>query len=148
MKRCILLLAFLLGIGGQSLSAQNAGRGIGLGIVLGDPTGIDAKLWISRVNAIDAMLGFGDENFHVDYLWHKFGLFNVRRGRLPLYYGIGAAMHFSRDTALGVRVPVGISYLFPRDPVDIFFEIAPVVYLVTKADLAITAGIGVRFFFD
>ena len=145
-KRFVLSLFILCGLGIQGNCAPNS-DGVGIGIVVGDPTGFAAKFWINHINAVDVMVGFGDENFHIDYLWHKFGVFPVSSGRLPLYYGFGGAAHFGKHPDIGVRVPFGITYLFPHDPIDIFFEIAPVIYVANRSELDLTAGAGIRFFF-
>jgi len=49
---------------------------------------------------------------------------------------------------VGVRVPVGISYLFDSVPVDLFLEVAPVVDLVPSTGLGWNSGIGIRYYFQ
>ena len=55
-----LLAAFLLAAGARSASATEVGYGrkIGLGFVLGDPTGLSGKYWVGPTNAFDFALGF------------------------------------------------------------------------------------------
>jgi hypothetical protein len=144
MKKSILVLVLTVSLAAGSAWPQN--RGVGLGVVVGEPFGITAKLWLDRRAAVDLALGFGDENFHADYIVHNFRLFNVRRGRLPLFYGVGFAARFSKDS-LGVRVPVGLSYLFPSDPLDIFFEIVPLVYVVNNPEFVVAGALGIRYYF-
>jgi hypothetical protein len=48
---------------------------------------------------------------------------------------------------VGVRVPVGLSYIFDDAPVDIFVEIAPTIDFVPDVRGEITGGIGIRFWF-
>jgi hypothetical protein len=44
-------------------------------------------------------------------------------------------------------VPIGLAYLFPNIPLDIFAEIGPVVHLAPETGFALTGAIGVRYFF-
>lgn len=139
-------------------------RGLGVGVIVGEPTGISIKKWISDERAIDAALAWSfSENdsfqFHADYLIHNFGLLNIEPAdhRLPVYYGIGARVKLrdsnndrgrnNDDTLIGIRVPFGISYIFKDEPFDIFAEIVPVLDVVPDTDFDINAAIGVRFYF-
>ena len=74
-------------------------------------------------------------------------MFRVQRGELPLYYGIGGRIKDEFDTKLAMRGVVGLDYLFARAPVDIFFEVAPMLDLTPSTDFEIGAGIGARFYF-
>ncbi len=151
--------------------AQNSG--FGLGIIIGDPTGITGKYWISGRSAIDGAIAWSmqGENLHLhgDYLLHKFDLIKVQKGSLPLYYGIGARFklgdhdshddhnshhphddHDSRhhhDDLFGIRIPVGLDYLFGSDPLDIFLELVPILDLVPDTEVNFNAAIGFRYFF-
>ncbi len=133
-----------------NVSAQDSG--FGLGIIVGEPTGISAKLWTGQSTAIDGAVAwsFGRNeamHIHVDYLFHYFNLFNIEKGKLPLYFGIGGRVKLADDTKVGVRIPVGIDYMFSNAPVDIFLEVVPLLNLVPDTEFDINAGIGVRFFF-
>jgi len=77
-------------------------------------------------------------------------LIQVDKGRLPFYYGIGGRMKFSEnnnDNFIGVRVPFGLAYIFETAPVDIFFELVPVLDLAPDTDFDFNAALGVRYFF-
>lgn len=136
------------------LSAANAqSKGIGLGLIVGEPTGISFKYWTGSTTAFDAALAwsFIDEGaFHIhgDYIFHNMRLISVPEGTLPFYYGIGARLKTSHDSRLGVRVPLGLAYLFNSAPVDIFLEIVPILDLTPKTDFSINAAIGARYFFN
>jgi len=137
-----------------ALSSQNftQDKGIGIGIILGEPTGISAKYWTHSTGAFDgaAAWSFIDEgafHIHVDYLLHNFDLIKVPEGRLPFYYGIGGRIKASKDARIGARVPLGLAYLFNNAPVDIFLEIVPLLDLVPKTSFTINAAIGARYYF-
>jgi len=132
-------------------SAASQGN-FGLGIILGEPTGVSAKLWITDRSAVDmaAAWSFSDEeafHLHADYLLHNFDLISVSKGRLPIHFGVGARVKFQDESALGIRVPVGLTYIFDGAPIDIFFEIVPILDLIPDTEFEANAAIGARFFF-
>jgi hypothetical protein len=124
----------------------------GVGAVVGDPTGFSGKIWSNDRNAVDFALAWSldDErsfDFHADYLIHDYTVFNVTHGKLPLYYGIGGRLMDARDTHVGLRGVIGLDYLFSRSPLDLFFEIAPVLDMTPETAMDLEAGIGMRFYF-
>ncbi len=142
--------------------------GIGVGLMVGTPTGISAKFWTSNVNAIDLGIGWSNNgtwthlgngyayyytqsllHIQVDYVWHAFHVIRSQE-RLPLYYGFG--LHFDSGntvpTAIGVRGVGGIDWMPRTVPLDVFLEVAPVFYVAPTAGLGFDAGLGARFFFQ
>jgi len=141
----LFLLVFL-----STVKAQSSG--VGLGLIVGEPTGVSFKYWTGSTTAIDAALAWsfidgGAFHIHGDYLFHNMRLISVPEGLLPFYYGIGARIKTANDTKLGVRVPLGLAYLFQSAPVDIFLEIVPILDLTPKTDFAINAALGARYYF-
>lgn len=150
MKKFILIAAVFIILTNLTLS-QN--RGFGLGIVLGEPTGLSAKLWTGSSNAFDfaaawSFKGDGQLLLQADYVWHSFDLIRVSSGRLPLYYGIGGRIIFADDPLLGIRIPLGLNYQFASAPIDIFAEIVPILDLIPSTDFDLGGGLGVRFWFN
>jgi hypothetical protein len=132
--------------------AQAAQGGqFGLGIIAGDPSGLSGKLWLNETNALDFIAGFSiiDDyiSLNVDYVWHEFGLIPVSRGRLPLYYGMGVWTSVARHAVIGARGIVGLEYLFPSAPLDVFVEIGPGASILPETDFGLSGGLGMRFFF-
>ena len=84
-----------------------------------------------------------------DYLWHAFDLFKVEEGWLPLYYGIGGRLELVErgDDHVGIRVPVGLSYIFPSRRVDLFMEIVPRLDLTPDTNFDTGGAIGARYYF-
>jgi hypothetical protein len=130
----------------------------GAGVILGEPTGASLKYWLNDTMAIDGAIGasFNDDNdddsdfyLHSDILWHNFDLLKVPKGQLPVYFGVGALVRFrdDEDNQVGVRIPVGLSYMFDNLPIDIFAEIAPAIDVAPDVQGEITGGIGIRFWF-
>ena len=159
MKRFILFLLLTCVPAVTAFAAQPGG--IGLGVILGEPTGVSFKTWIGERTAIDAAAAwsFSDHTsfqFHADYLIHPFPMPKPRdvRGPILFYYGFGGLIDVRggtgshRDeTVVGARFPLGFSHLLVSAPVEFFAEIAPVLDLApsTKADL--NAAIGARYYF-
>ncbi len=138
-------------------AAAEAGRA-GIGFIVGEPTGISGKLFITENTAFDAGAAWSlvkNSNFHLhaDYLRHNFSVlkreFGITEGELPLYFGIGGRVRFDDDESrVGVRLVAGVSYIFDNAPLDVFFEIAPIMDLAPKTELNFNAGAGLRFWFE
>lgn len=146
MKSFILLFILLI-------SSTAWANKTGLGISLGNPTGLNGKRWLDSKTAVDGGLGFSfgkHSNFsiHSDYLLHNEAAFYFNDDYpLDLYYGIGARMEFADDIELGPRVPVGLVYRTPDDQSDIFAEAAPVIDLVGRQGLELHLLFGARYYF-
>jgi len=126
----------------------------GAGLILGEPTGASLKYWLNDTMALDGAVRWSihdeiDRYLHGDILWHKFDLFQVPPGKLPLYVGVGGGVKFRDhdDDRVSVRVPVGVSYMLDNASVDVILEVAPVVDFTPSTHGGFTAGIGARFWF-
>jgi hypothetical protein len=160
MKRKICTIWLLLLLASTAAAAQDAG--FGLGVIIGEPTGLSGKYWLTRRTAVDfaAAWSFADDgslHLHGDWLMHRFDLIPVDEGSLPLYFGIGGRLRFSEDNGfgdsgddvgLGLRIPVGLDYLFEAAPLDAFLEIVPILDLIPDSDVSLNASIGIRYWFE
>jgi len=157
-----LLLLLLAG----SAGAQAVEKGsFGVGLVIGEPTGISAKLYLDDDNAVQAAAGSafvgGGLQVHADYLWHPWILEERDSFTLPAYVGPGARFIYyqkGRDgedfSAAGLRAVAGIVFDFKEIPLDVFVELAGVVeyrFAPVEADegfaLTLNAGLGARYYF-
>ncbi|WP_020526530.1 hypothetical protein [Flexithrix dorotheae] len=143
----VLLLAILLK---SSAFAQKPG--LGLGVMIGEPTGISFKKWTGGSSAIGggvawSFYGEGSLHIHVDYLKHFMNTVSVTKGQLPLYIGLGGKINFASETQLGVRVPFGANYIFDDAPFDVFMEVVPILNLAPATDFDLGAALGARFYF-
>jgi hypothetical protein len=134
--------------------AQDTSKDLGIGFMVGEPTGLSLKSWTGGNNAFDLGLAwslgrYDAINIHGDYLWHNYNVFNeVDEGTLPLYYGIGGRLILAEnDAIIGARIPVGVNYLFEDSPIGLFLEVAPIINLVPSTDFDVDGGLGVRFYF-
>jgi hypothetical protein len=144
----LMLLVSLLSF--SAVPAQD--EGFGLGVILGEPTGISWKAWTGSRTAVDGAVAWSFEkeaaiHLHADLLWHNFGPFEADRGEFNLYYGIGSRIKFEDDSRMGARVPLGLGYLFGTAPLDFFIEIVPILDLAPETDFSLNAAMGVRYFF-
>ena len=151
---CVVMLA------PSEASAQRGGKAggdFGLGLILGDPTGVTGKHVLSASNAIDWAVGFGTINgrhlhVHADYLW-EWELYRWPSAAMNLHAGVGPKLGF-RDRRnnddvflLGARGPVGLNWRFTKAPFDVFIEIAAGLWIVENVDFDLDAAIGGRYWF-
>lgn len=130
-------------------------RGFGIGVIVGEPSGISGKYWLNEFNAVDFGIAYsfvGSNNstsFHADYLYHIFDAIQSEY-RLPVYYGFGARLRSDENSkvGLGARGVIGIGLYSEKYPLDFFFEIAPVFQLVPETELNFDIAIGGRYFFE
>lgn len=147
------LSVFLAALVFGAVAAPAPAASIGVGVIAGEPTGLSVKAWLDERHAVDLGVGWSltrsAVHIHVDYLWHEFDLLRPGGGsRLPLYFGVGGRFT-SGDTGhlaeLGVRAPVGVSWIPAKVPLDLFVEVAPVLNLFPDSALSVSAAIGLRY---
>jgi hypothetical protein len=161
----LLSLVSALALGqARDARAQGTEKGVfGLGIILGEPTGISAKLYLSDNTAVDAAVGGafvgGGLHVHADFLLHPWVLENRDTFVLPAYVGVGVRLldhdrGVEGDFHIGARGVVGMLFDFKEIPIDAFVEVAAVLDVRLSDDdthgglgLAINAGIGARYYF-
>lgn len=158
----------LLGAGASTAlvstaQAQPVEKGaLGVGIILGEPTGIAAKLYLADDTAIAGAAGFafveGGLHLHADFLWHPWVLDDTDVFVLPAYIGFGGRL-LDEDRGggvdvfhLGARAVGGMLFEFKEVPIDAFVEIAAVLdYAFSDDDggvgVGLNAGIGARYYF-
>lgn len=149
----VALVALVTAVLSAAAAAQEVGP-FGLGIIVGEPTGINAKYYLNRVNAIQGSAAWSleaDNDFQIegDYLFHRYDWIKVENGELPVYFGIGGEVAFreNRDNLVGIRFPIGLDYIFAGAPLDVFAQIVPIFQVAPATDLEFGAALGVRFFF-
>lgn len=150
------LILFVVIIFASSLLAAQAKEGFGVGLIIGEPTGISIKNWTGANQAFDAGIAWSFSgkaalHLHADYLLHDYSLLNLGQ-EFPLYYGLGARLKLQEnnngnDPRVGVRVPVGITYLPAGSPLDFFLEIVPLFDLMPSTGFDMNGAIGARYYF-
>ena len=165
--------------GNQSVyqpSNSSDNQDLGLGIMLGVPTGVTLKYWLSDIQALNFGLSYALGNYYAlitDYLWHfpkafqSTGLARIGHSLIP-YVGVGAvlfvgagspsdptwnAYHYpggapgSNGSAFGVRVPLGIEFIPKAVPLGIFAELDPGLTLISSTVAFVQGAVGARFYF-
>lgn len=163
--RFALALAAAIGVAAPARaddSARGTDKGtIGVGIIVGEPVGITAKLYLTDDRAIQAAVGSafigGGLQLHGDYVFHPYILQTRDSFVLPLYIGPGVRLidynggGNSSAFALGIRGVIGLLFDFKNVPLDAFFEVAPVLeYKFSSGagfQTALNAGAGIRYYF-
>ncbi|MFL5814647.1 MAG: hypothetical protein ACJ763_13815 [Bdellovibrionia bacterium] len=174
---CVLLIGLTCALpnsGFAKLKTAHAGspetsRPFGLGVVLGEPTGITGKYWIDRRSAVDTTLSYSFSDYFLvfaDYLYHfpgAFGQTNEFVSALNPYVGVGAEIFIqTQDTGnkdrtyfrsdqgsagFGIRIPLGVEWRPVTVPLGVFAEIAPGVGVIPATYGFVQGGVGIRFYF-
>ena len=153
-KLYIYIFSFVFLVCGNVYSNE---KRFGAGFILGYPSGLTGKYYINKGSAIDFGVGvMGDPYIYGDYLKHYYDVFNVKN--FPIYFGIGAGIHFyerdggkkgddENETRLEARIPIGIEFLLSKVPLGFFLEIAPALRIAPDIEFDFRFGIGARYYF-
>src|SRR5699024_397621 len=100
------------------------GGNFGVGVMFGEPTGVTIKLWRNERSAFNIGTAWSLAqrtealHIHTDYLLHSW-FSDTNEEHLAFYYGIGGRAIFADEPKAGVRVPVGLNYIFRAIPFDL-----------------------------
>jgi hypothetical protein len=134
----------------------------GIGLIVGLPTGITAKLYLEDDQAVQGALGVnfvsGGVHVHSDYVFHPYIVQDKEEFTMPVYVGPGARLVQYRDgrdgdnyVALGARGVAGMLFDFKELPLDVFLEVALVLEYGFADDQGFAATIdvggGARYYF-
>jgi hypothetical protein len=161
MRIGVALLALL--VPARALAEDGEGRDkgtTGVGIIIGEPTGVCGKLYVKDDQAIQAAIGFaffgGGIHLHADYVFHPFILQKRDSFVLAAYVGPGVRFIQYREgrgddfVALGLRAVGGLLFDFDN-PLDAFIEVGGVFEYGFRDDegggIALNAAAGIRYYF-
>lgn len=152
--KCFIAMALIL-----CCSAAPA-RALGIGIIVGDPTGISLSFRTTDRQAFTGAVAWsfrGNTSLHLhgDYIFLRDLSADVKgdlqKGlkavRPFFHYGIGARFKDEIENKISVRFPLGLTGRFNRAPFDIFIEIVPLLDLTPATEIDLNAAIGARFNF-
>lgn len=153
MKRLIVIGCLIVLLLPGVMFAARRGN-VGIGLQLGEPTGLSAKFWTGSRNAVDLLLGWNliANKFTVQagYLWHLPQA--VRSGSFAFYVGVGGIVGggSNRNTGegeglLGVRVPLGFEYIYRS--FGFYGQLDPRVNILPGIGLGLGVGVGFRYYF-
>ncbi len=136
--------------------ATPARADVGLGVFLGEPTGLDLKVGLDHRSGLDIVLGFTRLSSNADGYGHVTYLVTpvVAQGdavTVPLRFGIGGALFGTRDALdVAIRAPFEIGLRLRRSPLEFYGEIALAFVFVDPAnelELDVQGGGGFRVYF-
>jgi hypothetical protein len=171
----LLFLSWIMILTPSHAHAQGPrGKDFGFGIILLEPTGGTIKYWLNQENALVADIGysyFGAPRIDVDYLWH-FQAFNSNVAKL--YAGFGGVVGFGRgyygvyykhgqyiytddapfyyrsyyntDVGFAIRAIFGLNVIPRKTPLELFFELGPLIGISPAFGVAVDVALGVRFY--
>ena len=134
----------------------------GVGLVLGEPTGISARLYLKDDQAVQFAAGYAfvtsGLQAHADYCFHPWILQERDMFTLPAYIGPGvrAVLYDGGPDAddyfaIGLRAVAGVVMDFKTVPMDAFLEVAGVVEYAFQEDkgfgFGLNVGAGARYYF-
>ena len=150
-----------------SSGASRSHGSFGLGLVLGEPSGLSAKYWSGSSTAWDAGLAYSFNDYLLiwaDHLWHFSGALTKLSSdfdTITPYVGVGpevfisslgtrkrGGVHDGRSAGLAARVPLGLEWTPRKVPIGVFLELVPGLDLIPALDAFFEGGIGARFYFD
>ena len=156
---CAVLICSVLFSSWAIPGAKTDDTNLGLGVALGEPTGITGKFWMNDLQAVQATAAwnFAASSFflNVDLVMHSNELLKFDQFIIPVYAGFGGFVGAYSGTdknregsgiTLGVRIPLGILWYFSSLPLELSLEVGPGMTLVEKTAFHFSGGLGVRYY--
>ena len=131
---------------------------VGVGFMIGVPTGVSAQLKLTSKTALNGALSYdfiqgwilvGGDLRYIGGTFH--------RGQGAFYWGVGGMMSLSEKdkggenskTSSGIiaRLPLGIEYRLNRSPLQGFIEIVPSLMVFPRLTISPKAALGLRYHF-
>lgn len=160
--RRIRLILLCVSLSVASAYAADRGGPLGLGVVIGEPTGVSAAYRLADSQSLQGLLAWkltspGGVLVAADYLFHFDDLLVIQKVHIPLYVGAGLKVAFLTGSdrfkdsdstfGLGLRIPLGVRWEFKRLPVEAFLEFVPGMLILPGTIPDFGAGIGARWYF-
>jgi hypothetical protein len=133
--------------------------GLGVGVVMGVPTGISLGYRSNPKSYFDAAIAWSvthdSVHIHVNSLFEVTQIVdpNAPQYQFPLYTGLGLRMQIAPSESqkiyslIGIRAPIGITFLPQVAPFEVFAEIAPVLSIYPDTRIDLDGAIGARYYF-
>jgi hypothetical protein len=134
-------------------TARAEGGPLGIGLVLGEPSGVTGMLRFRHDVALDVAVGidvFDEDGFYVhgvvDYFFPRF--VENRAISLRPYLGAGAFLaDVHDDLGFGGRAPLGLSLDLAAAPFQIYAELVLDLLILPDIDLDLGVAVGFRYYF-
>ena len=142
------MLALLIVFGSTNLSAQRQFGDVGIGVQIGQPTGLTIKVYKERASL----------DFLAAWDWDDFFFFNIHsiydehlndQQTVHFFYGPGGFIGIRErpgndDVELGVSGSIGIDFLIEK--FEIYIQATPRLALVKSTDFEMGGGVGFRIY--
>lgn len=124
---------------------------VGLGIVVGVPSGISGTIRLGPSASANVQLAWDVDNTFFTQVHYDMIIVELQQSReqgVDFYGGPGAFVRVSRrkSDSFGFSGNFGIRWLL-SNRLELFTEIAPKVGLVTRTEIDVTGGLGFRYMF-
>lgn len=136
---------------------NHGAHGFGVGVVIGEPTGLTVAVRPNDFNAFQADVSWSilNDRFRVsaDYLQSVAVIQPSPRIDVPFYVGLGLTVGEDgsppwEDTPwVGARIPFGLTMLPEHAPIEVFGEVAPVAYALPEVAIGVEGALGARVYF-
>jgi hypothetical protein len=145
---------FLLGMSAVlfiiSAASPSPPSRLGVGLILFEPSGLSAKMWMRGSAAIAGGLGWSAEadhyfHLHADFLLTNIRLASDRNLELNFTLGAGGKLVFRDYESAWFRIPLGLDFLLRRSPLNFFFEVVPT---FNFSRLKLFGAVGFRYVFN
>ena len=151
----LLVLAANVAVAADLLERDPEGGGVG--IMLGEPTGISLAYRPGGRVWYDGALAWSIPNFFQVHSDACIDLADLRTADLPdmhfpLWIGAGVRARLGGGSGydefnLGVRVPLGFGFWHNALPIEGFFELVPGVGVFPRSEFIFDGGVGARIYF-
>lgn len=161
-KNLISIFVFLtvaIAVSPQAEARGADNRRWGLGINVGEPLGFDTRLYLFDKISLNLIVGygFGEEGFILQpsALFHLRDIvdYDGRNWSLVPYFGAGIKTGVDLDGKndgdgiIGMRFPLGTSFVLQDGEFEISLEFAPGAEFAPETEFDATGGIGLRYYF-
>lgn len=153
MRARSIALALLLAAALPAAGAD-ADKGAAVGVFLGQPTGLTARLGLSGPGSIEAkaawdFAGAKDGSaaflFQANWLLEFPGVLELGGEDVPPYVGAGVELDVGPEFLVGIRIPAGLAYRLKRAPLELCVEVGLGMGLFPSTKVLASGGIGVRY---
>jgi hypothetical protein len=128
-----------------------------LGLNLGEPTGLSGKLWFDRNSAVEGIAAWNFTQVAfvaaLDYQFAFPDVLKIQNLGFPLFVGIGGITRISAgaggepQVTIGLRVPLGILFVFAKVPIELSLDVVPGLNIFPATTFLAMGGIGLRYCF-
>lgn len=149
----LIVIGILTIVSSNASKAQDiSDKNFGIGVMFGEPTGFNIKYRAGDLSAVNMGVAWSlherGEALHLysDYLLHAW-VDGFNKGTFGFYYGIGGRIVLVSKATVGIRIPLGINYIFEDAPIDIFIEGGPVLDFTPGTIFRGTGVVGIHYYF-